>query len=488
MKRILIDFLSSYIRTAVVEDGELTEIIIESKSKKFSIGNIYTGIIRKILPSQFAFVDIGASKNTFLYLNDKKEEKLYKYNEHKQKNELTIKQGQQIIVQMIKEAIGEKGAVVTTQLSFTGKYAVLMYNENSIGVSKKIDDEEKRKELIEIAKKYLKDNYGLIMRTNCKDISENEISDEISKLMKLCKDIVEKGKYSKAPSIIYSAKYETEKIMNDYILYDNDEIIINDINEFNLFMDINNDEIIKKIKLYDNNIPMFEYYFIEKQIEKALHNKIWLKSGGFIIIEQTEAFNIIDVNTGKFTGKNHRQTVLKTNEEAAFEIAKQIKLRNLSGMIIIDFIDMIFEDDRNYIYKILTIITKKDRINTNVVGMTQLGLMQLTRKKLRQPLSKILLHDCLCCNGVGKVESSLFITDKIKNQISSIFAQTIYNEVVLSAGTEIIDTFIGNNNEYKIIEKKHNGRILFNIINTQKYNYYNIEKRINKETPDKQNN
>jgi len=472
LKKIIVDCLSSQIRTALIDDGELIEIIIEDRNKKISVGNIYVGVIKKIINNQFAFVDLGDSKNTFLYINDKKEKNLYKYNKNKDKNELIIKQGQEIIVQVIKDATNLKGAVVTTQISFTGKYVVLLYNDNNIGISRKIEDNEKRHKLREIAKKYLPENFGIIMRTNCEYVDEDIIVNEIDMLIQKCKDIINKGLYTKAPAQIYGEYTETQKIIND--LYDDvDEIIINDSNEFKKIV---NDESIRTV-FYNNDIPIFDYYFIEKQIDKALHNKIWLKSGGFIIIEQTEACNVIDVNTGKYIGKNHNDVAFKTNCEASEEILKQIRLRNLSGMIIIDFIDMTNIEDENKIIDIFKSGVKKDRISTTVVGMTELGIMQLTRKKTRLSLDKILFCNCPFCNGTGSIPNEIYISDKIKNQICAILSQTIYNQIILYANSEVIKAFKGKDNEYKIIEHKYNASIIFNEIETKRFDFFKIEKR-----------
>jgi len=473
LKKIIVDCLSNQIRTALVEDGELIEIIVEDRNKKIFLGNIYVGVIKKIINNQFAFVDLGDSKNTFLYINDKKEKNLYKYNESKNKNELLIKQGQEIIVQVIKDATNLKGAVVTTQISFTGKYVVLLYNDSSIGISRKIEDNKKRNRLKEIAEKYLPENFGIIMRTNCEYSDEDIIIDEINTLVQKCKDIINKGLYTKAPAQIYKEYTETQKIINDLSNDDVDEIIINDNEEFKKIVSGKN---IKTV-FYDNDIPIFDYYFIEKQIDEALHNKIWLKSGGFIVIEQTEACNVIDVNTGKYVGKNHNDAVFKTNCEASKEILKQIRLRNLSGMIIIDFIDMINVEDRNKIIDIFKLGVKKDRISTTVVGMTELGIMQLTRKKTRLPLNKILFCDCPFCNGTGSIPSEIYISDKIRNQVYAILSQTIYNQIVLYANNKVIEAFKGKNDEYKIIEQKYNASIIFNEIETKRFDFFKIEKR-----------
>ena len=255
---------------------------------------------------------------------------------------------------------------------------------------------------------------------------------------------------------------------------DEDEVIVNDEMEYRRLLDFDGGN--GKVSFYDGAVPIFDNFFVEKQIEKALHSKIWLKCGGFIIIDSTEACTVIDVNTGKYSGKNHRETVLKTNIEAASEIAKQLRLRNLSGMIIIDFIDMRLEEDREMVREALVECSKRDRVGVVVVGMTELGLMQLTRKKVRRSLENILTSKCPFCGGSGMVLNEVYISDKIRNEICSIFSSTIYNEVVLSSNLGVINAFKGKNDDYKIIESKFGGKISFNVIETQKLDYYKLDK------------
>ncbi len=477
MKKILIDCLSGFFRTAVVENGELVELIIEEKNKGFSVGSIYTGVVKKILPSQFAFIDIGNSRNTFLHLTDNKEKCIYKYNEITKKNELQIKCGQEIVVQIIKEGTDEKCPTVSSMLTFSGKYIVLLFNDKGINISKKIENEAERKKLSEIGEKIISDvpyELGVIMRTNCVGIDENIIIDEAKTLIQTYDDVIERGKFLKAPAEIYKSDSETSKSIRDLIKNETDEVIINEISEYNKF--VNEYDGIGKVTYYNEPVPMFENYFVEKQVEKALHNKIWLKCGGFLIFDYAEACVVIDVNTGKNSKKNHNETVLKTNMEAAVEIAKQIRLKNLSGMIIIDFIDMKLASDRKKVKEALENEVKKDRVGVTVVGMTELGLMQITRKKVRQPIFKMLTCQCPACAGNGFVYNELYIADKIKNEICSIFSSTIYNTVVLSSNQKVINAFKGKNDDYKSIEEKYSGKIEFKTITTAKLDYYEIEK------------
>lgn len=477
MIRILVDCLSNFYRTAVIENGELVELIIEEKEKDFSVGSIYAGIVKKILPSQFAFIDIGDSKNTFLYLIDGKEKNIFEYNDVKKQNELKIKCGQELIVQLVKEGTEEKCPVVSSMITFSGKYIVLLFNDRGVNVSKKISDEKERNRLIEVGEKIISKyslDFGVIMRTGCVDVGEDIIFAEADTLVEKYSEIIRKGTFYKAPFELYRAKSETDRIIRDLLKNDTDEIVINESSVYDNF--VNEYSNRGKVIFYNNSVPLFDNFFVEKQIEKALHNKIWLKSGGFIVIDYAEACVVIDVNTGKCSAKSHRQTVLNTNIEAAKEVAKQIRLKNLSGMIIIDFIDMKFSEDRKNVRDILENEVKKDRVGVTVVGMTELGLMQITRKKVRQPIFKILTCKCPACGGNGFIFNERFISEKIKNEICSIFSSTIYNKVVIHSNQKVIDAFKGKNDKYKIIEEKFGGEIIFDVVMTHKLDYYKLDK------------
>jgi len=472
-----VDCLSDFFRTAVTKNGELIELLVEEKEKNFSVGSVYAGVVKKILPSQFAFIDIGDSRNAFLQINDFKEKAIYKYNQNKKQNELSIKCGQEIIVQIVKDGSDIKAPVVSSMISLSGKYVVLLFNDIGVNISKKIDDEKKRERFFQIGEKIVSQNpdkLGVIMRTNCVDADEKVIIDEAQKLIEKYNAIIKKGNYLKAPACIYEAENETNRVINDLIKNDTDEIIINEIGQYNKFIDQYSGN--GKVIFYDGNVPMFDNFFIESQIEKALHNKIWLKSGGFLIFDYTEAGVFIDVNTGKYSKGSYRKTVFNTNIEAAKEVAKQIRLRNLSGMILIDFVDMKFSEDRESVINLIYNEVKKDRVGVNILGMTELGILQLTRKKVRQPIYKALTCKCPYCGGGGLIYNERFIADKIRNQVCSVFSSTIYNKVIISSNQRVINAFKGKNNDYKTIEEKFGKRIDFNVIATQKLDYYKLDK------------
>lgn len=471
-KKIIVDSTVHQMRIAIVEDGELIELFIEEKKHETIVGNIYRGRVKNVLPGmQAIFVDIGQSKNAFLSLSEKKSESSKK-----------MCQGMEMTVQVEKEATGSKGAKVSSSLSITGRLVVLLPKQNYIGISQKIEDLQERKRLKNIVKALKPENYGIIIRTNAEGKLEEDFLEEINKLYLKSEKILNTSEYIKSPALIYKDSSLVYRAVRDLFSNEIEEFIINDEQDYKDALEMTNrisNDFFSKVKYYNNQISIFDYYGIETQIEKALQKHVWLKSGGFLVIEQTEACVVIDVNTGKFIGKrNLQETIFKTNKEASIEIAKQIRLRNLSGMIIIDFIDMSLNENQKEILSLLESETKKDRVKTVVIGITELGLVQVTRKKMREPLNQILLDDCFCCHGCGKISSMQWTIQKLYNEIECIFKQTVFNQVKVYACRELIQAFSGENGKYlTIIENKYKKKIIFQIEDLRQKNYYRIEKK-----------
>jgi ribonuclease G len=381
-KKIVIDHTPQLTRTALLEDGRLAELIIDDAGDESIVGNVYAGQIKAILPNQFAFVDIGRAKNAFVYLNDGREKSLIR------DNKLLIKNGQTLIVQVVKDPIGTKGAYVTTNLSFTGRYLVLsnpIHNQPSIGISKKITDPSERGRLKSIFQTH---NANVIIRTNAENVPSDVLLDELGKLQALQSKSQTIWPNAHPPSLLHKEAGNLRKHILD-LYTDGTEVIVSDTATQTNIMSILADipDSAQNIKLYGGGVPIFDAHNVSAQLERAANKRVWLKSGGFIVIERTEACWVIDVNSGKFVGrKSHEDTVLQVNLEAAATIAEQLRLRNLSGIIIVDFIDMRDPQNIKHLTDYLSQEVKKDRLSVNVIGMTELGLMQLTRKKTRKPL------------------------------------------------------------------------------------------------------
>ncbi|MCD8238248.1 MAG: ribonuclease E/G [Clostridiales bacterium] len=389
MKKVIIECTENIIKTALLQNGNLIELIPSKKSSDFGVGDIFTGKIKRILKSGFAFIDIGSEKAAFLFFNDKKELPL---------KEIKLKEGSDLAVQIIREAEGEKGAAVTTALTLNGSLCVVSKGKGEIRISRKITDPDLRSDIREALTDEPFSHFDIIIRTKAESFPLSALKTEAESLIAELSQIENTGQFRKAPALLKKAESEALTAIKAFRADEDIEVITNSPEDYFGFID---PEKTFVPTLYNEEIPLFRRYFIESKIDKLLKTKVWLKSGGWITIEPTEAMVVIDVNTGKNNSRSHRDTVLKTNKEAAAEILSQIRLRNLSGMIIIDFINMPSEEDNKAVLQILTEGAAHDRISTTVVGMTDLGLVLITRKKTGLPIAKILTTPCPCCGGAG---------------------------------------------------------------------------------------
>ena len=375
---------------SLVENGKLIEVYNENEESKKARneGNIYIGVVKDVVPGmQAAFIDIGTEKNSFIHVKDvvpQVDEKIEEKDEDLKIKDV-VKINQKLVVQVQKDSNDKKGARTTTHIKLTGKYIILMPNTNIITISQKITEQKEKDRLLDIVKKNLPENMGAIVRT----AAEKEKSDELVKDLKRLKDkwnkIQEQFNKSKGkPELLYESSTILEKMLLDLTKNKIEKIIVNDKKEY--------EEINKKLETLqekniklelDKNNNLFKRYEIEKQIEKSQQRKIWLNCGGFITIDLTEALVAIDVNSGKFTGKSTLEdTVYKVNYEATIEIAKQLRLRDIGGIIIIDYIDMKKQENKNKIENLLKEVLKNDRAKTQVEGFTKLNLMEMTRKHM----------------------------------------------------------------------------------------------------------
>ena len=371
---------------AIIENGKLVEIYEENEQsqKARNEGNIYLGIVKDIVPGmQAAFVDIGTEKNSFIHVKDvvpQVDEKIEKRIETKIKD--VVKPGEKILVQIQKDSNDKKGARTSTHIKLTGKYVVLMPNTNIVTISQKIENESEKERLLKILRKLLPENTGAIVRTAAVKKNEEELKEDLERLLSKWKKIKEKFDNSTSKSqLLYKSPSILEKIILDLPENRIEKIMVNDKDEYREISEMlkEMDEKIK-VEIHEN---ILEKYELEKQIEKSKQRKVWLNCGGFITIDQTEALVAIDVNSGKFTGKSTlEETVYKVNYEATIEIAKQLRLRDIGGIIIIDYIDMQKEENKEKIEKLLKESLKQDRAKTQVEGFTKLNLMELTRKHI----------------------------------------------------------------------------------------------------------
>ncbi|HHY47004.1 MAG TPA: Rne/Rng family ribonuclease [Firmicutes bacterium] len=435
-KEILVNVEAAETRAAVIEDGILVDFQVERVGHQRYVGNIYKGRVENVLPGmEAAFVDIGLEKNAFLYVGDATaviDDKEIGEDEIPREKVRTIRDilrpGQEILVQIVKEPIGTKGPRVVTHFTLPGKYVVLMPTLDYVGVSRRIESDEERARLRALAYSLKPRRMGLIVRTAAEGREEKDLAQEIGFLTRLWRRIQARNRRTRAPYLLHRDYDLIYRIVRDLFSEDTEAFIIDDETEYEKAVDLLkmlSPHLVSRVKLYDRPQPLFEFYNIEGEIEKALRRKVWLDCGGYLIFDQTEAFLSIDVNTGRYTGtSNLADTVLKTNLEAATEIAHQLRLRNAGGIILIDFIDMESDEDRRRVIERLQEALKKDKTKASVLGFTQLGLVEMTRKKTRESLSDTLERHCPYCDGRGRVLSEETVALKAEREIKRIAATT----------------------------------------------------------------
>lgn len=434
LREVLVDVQPYQTRVALLENKALCEIYIERRHKQCLVGNIYKGRVQNILPGmQAAFVDIGLEKNAFLYAGDvTMDQSSFEFDSNSKTPmdkksipdiKTLLKPNQEIMVQVIKEPIGSKGARVTIHVTLPGRLLVLMPTVNYVGVSRRIDDGEgdERARLKATVEEIKPENMGIIVRTAAQYKNAGDFNIEIKFLTRLWEKIQKKYEIVKAPRLIHLEESLVFRTIRDIFNADTDKMYVNDIDYYEKVVALSNIAtpwLTDRIKYYDKDEDMFDYYGLETRIDKSLSRKVWLKNGSYLVFDQTEALATVDVNTGKFVGNDSLQeTILETNMLATKEIARQVKLRDISGIIIIDFIDMEDEKHGELVVETLREELKNDRTKTNVLGMTSLGLVEMTRRKIRQRVSDVMQSTCPYCDGTGMVYSTDTMALKVRKAI-----------------------------------------------------------------------
>ena len=442
---ILINATRDEVRVGLLDGGQVVEFYVERKREASLVGNIYKGKIVKILPGmQSAFVDIGLEKAAFLYVTDihagleefapflEEEEKVnaleLELGSKKGRPDLAIEEliqeGQEILVQASKDPIGGKGARVTSYVTIPGRYLVLMPNVEHIGISRRISDESERARLKTIVENIKPRGYGLIIRTASEGSGEEDLKKDLEFLLLLWETVQKKKDRVSAPTLLYSDLDLVFRSVRDLMVQDVKRLVVDSAEEYERIKDFVRtyfEKFLGKIELYEGTEPIFDAFGIEFDISRALGRKVWLKSGGYIVIDQTEAMTVIDVNTGKFVGKEELEdTILKTNLEAVKEIAYQIRLRNLGGIIIVDFIDMEKYENRDRVFIAFVEAMKKDRAKNTISHISELGLIQMTRKRVRESLGRTLCETCPYCEGKGFVKSPKTLCYEIFRKVTRL--------------------------------------------------------------------
>lgn len=436
-KEIVVDINPYQTRVVLLEDDSPSEIYIERRGRERLVGNIYKGRVQNVLPGmQAAFVNIGLERNAFLYAGDivfDKSEFQFGGHEGEQKLDVVpnikdiVKPGQDIMVQVIKEPVGTKGARVTTHITLPGRSLVLMPTVNYTGVSRRIPDEGERARLKAAVDQVKPAGVGVIVRTAAAGKTEEDFAKDMAFLTHLWDHIRQRGKTAPAPRLIHAEETLLFRTLRDLFSPDIDRLVINDrefYEKIQVVAGIISPGLQDRVELREGLPDAFDTYRLEKAIDKALSRKVWLKNGGHIVIDQTEALTTIDVNTGRFIGNDSLQeTITETNCEAAREIARQLRLRDISGIIVIDFIDMDELADKERVLDTLRAELRKDRTKSNVLGITQLGLVEMTRKKTRQCISNTLQVPCPYCGGDGRVLSRETMVLKVRKKLMRAIAE-----------------------------------------------------------------
>jgi ribonuclease G len=474
---IIVNASPNETRVAILENHMLVEFLAERADAARQVGDIFKGRVNAVLPGmQAAFIDIGLEKTAFLHVSDMvmaDEESMENIAEDDERAEPTarkvprgvsieglLKKNQEIMVQVTKEPIGTKGPRVTTQISLAGRYLVLMPGMPQVGVSRKIENREDRLRLRETVHSVLPPGMGAIVRTVAEGKQKRHFVSDIRYLTRMWKKIEEAHQHMPCPSLLHKEVGLTTGLIRDLFTEDVDRLIIDSKKEHKqilTYLQSTSPELRGRVHLYKEDTPIFDAYEIENEIQKTLSSKIWLKQGGYIVIEQAEALVAIDVNTGRYTGeKDQEETIARTNLEAAKEIARQLRLRDVGGIIVIDFIDMEKESNREKVLEVLREALRRDRSRTKTFRVSELGLVEMTRQRVRPSLLHYFSAPCPHCGGTGKRLSLATLAMRVERVLSRVSSYCDDKKVVVKLNPELAVTFLeGGAGRLEEIEKRY---------------------------------
>jgi ribonuclease G len=464
-KRIVVNTGVTETRLAVQDGAVLTELYMERAGKRSIVGNIYKGVVSNVLPGmQAAFVDIGLHKDAFLYVGD------YAANVGGERTavgaagedaadldmgvtepepdreapppiEELLRKGQEILVQVSKESLGTKGARITSFISIPGRYIVYMPRARHIGVSRRIREEHERDRLRTLVRGLTPPPGGFIVRTVAEGLGEEELAADIQFLSRLWSQVERRFETARAPSALHEEMDLTFRVVRDLFSPEIEEFLVDSREAYEKTVDFATSlvpALASRVRLWEERTPIFEATGIEREIDRALRRRVWLKSGGYIVIDQTEALVAIDVNTGKYVGKrDFEETILKINLEAVSEVVRQIRLRDLGGIIIIDFIDMERPEHRDQVSKALKRALADDKARSHVLDISELGVVEMTRRRVRQDLQAMFCAPCPTCRGTGVVKSDATLVAEIFRKIRADGAEAGGHEVVVRVHPEL---------------------------------------------------
>jgi ribonuclease G len=494
-RQILVNVEPMEVRVAVLEDGQLAELLIERPMAQRIAGNIYKGRVDTVLPGmEAAFVHIGYERNAFLYAGDAGA--VFPAGEGGEGQDRTegegegeaddpdegglppppgqgrrsiqelVRAGQEIIVQVAKEAVGTKGPRVTTNLSLPGRYLVLAPTMDYVGVSRRIADERERARLRQLAEELRPAHTGVIVRTVAEGHSDAEIAQDMAFLTRLWERIRERARSAEAPALLHRDMGLTFRVVRDLLTEEVSRVVVDNHHEYRRMLElaeVMSPDLKRRIRFWSGKGGnLFDAHKVEGEIDKLLRAKVWLKSGGYLVIDQSEALTTIDVNTGKYVGTTSlADTVLHTNLEAADEIARQIRLRDIAGIIIVDFIDMDRSEDQREVLERLSQAVKRDRTKVHVLGLTQLGLVEMTRKKVGAGLEATLLKTCPYCDGRGRVMSEETMSQRVRRLIKAEFRRSDAEAILVEVHPAVAAVLIGAGGSNLKEFERETGRAIF---------------------------
>lgn len=482
---IIINVNPSETRIAILEEQKLVELLVERNEQRHIVGDIYKGVVDAVIPGmQAAFIDIGLERCAFLHVSDMMnmvdynkevfdldlDEQEFKKTQRKASKpiEQMLHRGQDILVQISKEPIGTKGPRVTTRISMAGRFVVFMPGEHHVGVSRKIKDRDERRRLRKIVRSFnLTDEYGFIVRTATANKSAKEIKADVDALIAVWEGIREKAEKAKPPASVHQEATIISGTVRDLFNAKVNSLVIDSKEEYNRILNYiktfskeSDSSLAEQIKLYEEDTPIFDAYDIEKQVETAMRRKVWLKSGGYIIVDHTEALVAIDVNTGKFIGKkNQEETIFQTNLEAAKEIARQLRLRDIGGIIVIDFIDMEVEKHKREVLRTLKDAMKNDRSKPKIYKVSELGLIEMTRKRVRPSLIHTFYEPCPLCDGTGRVVSRTTTAMKLERGLRRAAAYSNERDLLIHAHPVVVEYLLEDEEVFVHLKEKYGMKI-----------------------------
>ena len=444
-EQILVNITPQETRVAMMQQGVVQELHIERASSYGLVGNVYQGRVCRVLPGmQSAFVEIGLERAAFLHVADIWQQKP----DPEKPIEKLLFEGQTILVQVIKDPIGTKGARLSTQVSIAGRLLVYLPQETHIGISQRIEDEQERELLRSKLQQLVPPTVkgGFIVRTSAETATDHELLSDVEYLQRIWSNIVEQAKTAAPQTLLYQELNLALRVLRDFVNDDIDRIIVDSRETYGKLQSFSANYmsgVASRLEHYQGERPLFDLYPVEDEIEKALARKVELKSGGYLIIDQTEALTTIDVNTGGFVGvRNFDDTIFKTNLEAAHAIARQLRLRNLGGIIIVDFIDMDNAEHKSAVLEEFKKALARDRTRMTVSGFSALGLVEMTRKRTRESLAHVLCQPCPVCKGRGELKTPQTVCYEILRELLREARQYNAREFRILASQQVIDLFL----------------------------------------------